>query len=338
VLKSFEYFLAMQSKEALPTLPGHVLMSAHATDAEALLNCSVADFLASSTPTSPSATYCDLPLNPSRPTSPKPKASTPSCSLPPSDERFPLSLTGAVQAAPRGGLPPDTTASPLVASTGSSTHNKRQSKKNRRNKRQVAKHASMLQTYGYVERRESFLSKYGDQFCNAGIRVDYDLNHGPVSRSGYVGARQSFKRFENYSLDELRQETGFPVYPWDGRTPTPVVDRKGRMLALLGGAPNDDKWPALHAEAAELLESNRCRLHLPKGSGVHWRGKFTALFCGVTHRGGTVRPVNCAQHKDNSAVLATLNSSLPFVRLSGYASCKTAPSLQRGFLESTLIT
>ncbi|KAG6863487.1 hypothetical protein C0991_005498 [Blastosporella zonata] len=182
----------------------------------------------------------------------------------------------------------------------------------------------MSQTYGYVEQRESFLSKYRDQFCNAGVWVDYNLDEGPVSKSGYVGARRSFKRFDNYPLDKLKQETGFPVYPWDGRTPTPVVDRKGRVLALLGGAPEDDKWPELHAEAAELLESNRCHLHQPKGSNAHRRGKFTALACGVTHGGGTVRPVNCAQHKDTLAVLDRLNSSKPFIRLSG-PLCNVVP-------------
>ncbi|KAG6838698.1 hypothetical protein C0991_009465, partial [Blastosporella zonata] len=65
----------MQSQKA-PSTPGPVLMATRAIDAETLLTSSVADFLATSMPVSPSVTYSDPALGPSRPASPHPEAST----------------------------------------------------------------------------------------------------------------------------------------------------------------------------------------------------------------------------------------------------------------------
>ena len=102
----------------------------------------------------------------------------------------------------------------------------------------------------------------------------------------------------------------------------PVLDREGRLVAILAGCPSDDSWPDLSRQAAEMLEEARGRCKIPAKASRHRRGHFTALRCGVSHGGGQIGPGNLQNNFPNDEVLAQLNQKLPFIRLSGFATSK----------------
>lgn len=106
----------------------------------------------------------------------------------------------------------------------------------------------------------------------------------------------------------------------------PILDREGRLVAILAGCPNDDSWPDLSRQAAEMLERARRTCKIPAKAGHHRRGHFTALRCGVSHGGGQTLPGNLQNDFPNDEVLAQLNQKPPFIRLSGFATSKHPPN------------
>ncbi|KAJ7737224.1 hypothetical protein B0H14DRAFT_3516363 [Mycena olivaceomarginata] len=70
------------------------------------------------------------------------------------------------------------------------------------------------------------------------------------------------------------------IVQWDGRSSRPLVDRKGRVIAVLGGRPNDPEYLRLTEEAANHLESTcgNPALHLDRHIGC--RGTFPRVSAG----------------------------------------------------------
>ena len=62
-----------------------------------------------------------------------------------------------------------------------------------------------------------------------------------------------------------------------GRTLKPILDREGRLVAILAGHPDDESWLDLSKQAADLLEEARGRCQIPAKASRHCRGHFTAL-------------------------------------------------------------
>ena len=125
----------------------------------------------------------------------------------------------------------------------------------------------------------------------------------------WVGKRQR-KVDETWTLQELRDE-GFKYVEWDGRyvacsysfaianllsvrTPRVLTDDAGRIIAVLGGSPDDPKWGAAVAGAEAAMVHARV---LGKRNGAipsrpedlkHRRGVFAAIPTGVSFGGGQV--------------------------------------------------
>ena len=105
------------------------------------------------------------------------------------------------------------------------------------------------------------------------------------------------------------------------RTPTPILDSTGCLVALLVGQPADPQWPHLHSQGAAALERLRSRCFIPKDKRKpHRRGAFVALQCGVSHGGGQPAPKNLENHPENEKVLNELNNMPCFQRIAGFVS------------------
>lgn len=147
---------------------------------------------------------------------------------------------------------------------------------------------------------------------------------------------RSKKTYQLHDAVGPASKLGFVLHEWDGvlspsprlsrflsdnicRTPTPILDREGRLVAILAGHPDDDSWPDLSKQAAEMLEEARGRCQLPGKASRHRRGHFAALRSGVSHGGGQKVPGNLQNSSQNDEVLAELNQKLPFRRNSGFA-------------------
>jgi len=100
----------------------------------------------------------------------------------------------------------------------------------------------------------------------------------------------------------------------------PIVDKTGRLLAILAGQPGNSDWLLLQMQASQALERLRPRCHVPKGQHCHRRGAFVALRCGISHRGGQTSPKNLTNHPMNEKVLAEINGMGAFQRIASFAS------------------
>lgn len=98
-------------------------------------------------------------------------------------------------------------------------------------------------------------------------------------------------------------------------------DPEGYVIGVIAGCPADDTWPDLMDKAAAALRQANIDCVAAKKDKCHRRGPFTALRCGVSHGGGQRRPGNLNNVAKNAEILDRLNTSEPFERLSGFATC-----------------
>jgi hypothetical protein len=105
-----------------------------------------------------------------------------------------------------------------------------------------------------------------------------------------------------------------------------IVDRDGRLIAILGGRPEDENWQKVQDEAQEHLQEACDRLKTKKGC-THRRGEFATLSCGVSHGGGQTQPMNIQNRGRKAEVLADLNSKHCFTRFASFGSCACPESL-----------
>ncbi|KAF9019560.1 hypothetical protein BDP27DRAFT_1378154 [Rhodocollybia butyracea] len=101
-------------------------------------------------------------------------------------------------------------------------------------------------------------------------------------------------------------------------TTVPLVDTEHRVVGLV--AYGDSSITQCAEEAAKLIRETRPAAVFT-GKGIdNRRGNFGNLNAGVAHGGGRVRPQNIVNDEANAAVVDTLINSVPFQRLSGYAT------------------
>ena len=190
------------------------------------------------------------------------------------------------------------------------------------------------------EARPAIKAKYIDD--TTAVHASF-VKRARVTGTGYVAINSRTRSRKTHQLHELVGPTstlGLTLQKWDGmlsallfpsyrisdqfsRTPTPIIDREGRLVAILAGRPVDDSWDALSTDAAEALEEARRRCNVPAKDGRHRRGHFLALRCGVSHGSGQTEPGNLQNNPCNAEVLAELNQKLPFMRMSGFATSKS---------------
>ncbi|KAJ3718906.1 hypothetical protein C8R42DRAFT_535110, partial [Lentinula raphanica] len=130
------------------------------------------------------------------------------------------------------------------------------------------------------------------------VEVELDASQFDSARGAHTGKPGTAAKLgsqaeirKEYSVQELL-ELGFEHIQWDGVTPIPIVDRSGRIIAVLAGQPGSDY-------AQELLEAFRlfadageeAGLRPEQAGGPHKRGAFPAFNRGVTMGMGSATPV-----------------------------------------------
>jgi hypothetical protein len=74
--------------------------------------------------------------------------------------------------------------------------------------------------------------------------------------------------------------------PMKCRVSFPIIDKIGRIIAMLCGHPDDPEWESVHVEAADAMRRSQRRIRRTKKNSKHRRGNFTALAAGVSFGGG----------------------------------------------------
>ncbi|THV00197.1 hypothetical protein K435DRAFT_657536, partial [Dendrothele bispora CBS 962.96] len=102
----------------------------------------------------------------------------------------------------------------------------------------------------------------------------------------------------------------------------PILDKHGRVVAVLAGRPRSSDWDSLVKEGAEKIDRAREELSFTRKQTEHSRGDFPAISVGVAYGGGRTEPGNVRQ--SSAAALTVLTSLLAmhiFQSLSGFANC-----------------
>ncbi|KAJ7301490.1 hypothetical protein DFH08DRAFT_993725 [Mycena albidolilacea] len=144
----------------------------------------------------------------------------------------------------------------------------------------------------------------------------------PVTSTGWSGIRNANPSVEprEYTVAELVRDHGMSVLPWDGCLPRPLVDKEDRVVAVLGGRPNDDKYLRLTQDAAAEIERARVQLRFRPEQQVGRRGDFYSASVGPSFGGGQQVPGNLVVSRAISDVFRYLFAMECFFRIAGFAN------------------
>ena len=135
------------------------------------------------------------------------------------------------------------------------------------------------------------------------ITTSYDTNTIPSASSGFISLPDTHDRGSKvFETKELLAGGKFRLIRWNGmcvsftysndsklnetRVTRAIVDKDGRIIAVLAGSPNDADWASVHRSAYAALQTARRRCRFPKKTTTHRRGNFPALSAGISFGGG----------------------------------------------------
>ncbi|KAH9920397.1 uncharacterized protein B0H18DRAFT_1121990 [Fomitopsis serialis] len=227
--------------------------------------------------------------------------------------------TGSSAESDHPGSAAGTVGACLGAGSRSIERQRRKAQVRAKRKRQRAESAS---PYATMQRpRLPLLNRHIDAAPSIG--TDIATQALPHSNGAYTGGREPRTSRRQYTLDDLvgeGSEFGFELIRWDGRTPRPITDESGRVIAVLSGAPNDPAWTGVHTGAAAAISEARTKLSFSRKDVVHRRGNFPALAVGISYGGGQKQPANLVHSRANEASLTSLLASEHIQRIASFGS------------------
>ncbi|KAG6810120.1 hypothetical protein H0H93_015171, partial [Arthromyces matolae] len=122
-----------------------------------------------------------------------------------------------------------------------------------------------------------------------------------------------------WTEEELITNHGFTPLHWDGINPIPLVDRDGRVYAVLAGRPSDAFYVASADKVFKLLTHEVSVHELPKAAHIHKRGTFPVFNVGYTYSNGDQEPSIRKNGNFENMLSGVVNNS-DVQRLLSYAS------------------
>ncbi|KAK7022634.1 hypothetical protein R3P38DRAFT_3196032 [Favolaschia claudopus] len=132
------------------------------------------------------------------------------------------------------------------------------------------------------------------------------------------------------SLEEFISN-GFSIIHWDGITPRPLVDRHGRIVAVLAGQPNKDDYRIATAQAFQAIQRAGSETRFPASMKHHRRGLFAAINVGLSYGNGQTAPT-WLNNKKYNGLADSLLADPSIERMAGFADFAFslwAPSLYK---------
>ncbi|GAW02022.1 hypothetical protein LENED_003650 [Lentinula edodes] len=130
------------------------------------------------------------------------------------------------------------------------------------------------------------------------VEVDLDASEFEAARGAHTGKPgtkaklgSEEERQRRYTLEELLAQ-GFEHIVWDGKTPVPILDRSGHIIAVLASQPGSDYEQDI-LEAFKLFSDagKEAGLGATAVGGLHKQGGFPAFNIGVYMGMGSPAPV-----------------------------------------------
>ncbi|KAJ7736636.1 hypothetical protein B0H16DRAFT_1326460, partial [Mycena metata] len=121
----------------------------------------------------------------------------------------------------------------------------------------------------------------------------------------------------------------------------PIIDSKGRIIAVLGGMPKDvEAWTVVMEEAARLLDTRVHACSFTTEQLHHRRAQepYPSISRGPSHGGGQTEPGELCNNAHNTVVTDELLAHESFKRLAGFANClmRTFAPLLFAFYEAQM--
>ncbi|SJL15741.1 uncharacterized protein ARMOST_19246 [Armillaria ostoyae] len=230
----------------------------------------------------------------------------------PTNSRPPSPFDAAI---PVNQVPDAPTHTPQAVPASSRSHGKKQSRQNRKRKRQAQKEHDV---FSLQELPRNLQLKH--THAAEPIVTEFDVANAPHASTGYVGKVEATWKRE-HTLEELvGPRYNFQHCHWQGHVATPIVDRQGRVISVLAGHPEDPDWDAVHKEGADTLENLRTQCRLSDDQRKHWRGHYGALSFRISYGSGQTHLQNLHHNDANTTVLLTLINCVAFLRLAGFGS------------------
>ncbi|KAI0323216.1 hypothetical protein GY45DRAFT_1349849 [Cubamyces sp. BRFM 1775] len=99
----------------------------------------------------------------------------------------------------------------------------------------------------------------------------------------------------------------------------PLLDRCGRVFAVLAGSPRDSEgWSQVVQEAGDALKRAQAKFKFDRKKAVHRRGRYASITCGISYGGGQQHPGNLAHTPHNRIVVDELLKNDAIRRLAGF--------------------
>ncbi|KAF9487450.1 hypothetical protein BDN71DRAFT_1491355 [Pleurotus eryngii] len=154
-------------------------------------------------------------------------------------------------------------------------------------------------------------------------QTDLDSSNLPATQDGYSGRHgtQAYQdAAQKWTVEELLCQ-GFSLVKWDGCTPRPLIDTKGRIFAVLAGRPKDLSFDSDCEAAYGAMASELQGFNLQEKEIRHRRGDFPAMATGVSYGNGQTEPSRLAAGETgpNADGLKRLLNNRQIQRIASYA-------------------
>ncbi|KAJ7642974.1 hypothetical protein DFH06DRAFT_999373 [Mycena polygramma] len=116
---------------------------------------------------------------------------------------------------------------------------------------------------------------------------------------------------------------GFQLVEWDGLTPIPLIDSKGRIIAVLAGQPCNDEYRVAVQRAFHLIRDAGAEARFPASMRKHRRGLFAAINVGLSYGKGQTTPC-WLNTKEYTGLAERLLGDKDIRRLAGFADAAFA--------------
>ncbi|KAJ7705954.1 hypothetical protein B0H16DRAFT_1746966 [Mycena metata] len=116
---------------------------------------------------------------------------------------------------------------------------------------------------------------------------------------------------------------GFSIIKWDGIHPRPILDRNGRIIAVLAGQPYHAEYRAATDAAFAAMRSASKTTHFSAEMKKHRRGLFAAVNVGLSYGKGQSTP-GWLDGKDYRGLAEEMLANLGIQRMAGFADAAFA--------------
>ncbi|KAL0568064.1 hypothetical protein V5O48_013925 [Marasmius crinis-equi] len=120
----------------------------------------------------------------------------------------------------------------------------------------------------------------------------------------------------SYTISELK-EMGVDEFEWDGKTTVVFRDENNVPIFVLGGFPDDTKWPVAVEKIRTLLAKLEMLLRFSR-SRAHRRGVYLTISLGISFGGGQLHPGNFDQSTHNLPLLNELRADESMQQVARY--------------------